>query len=157
MNTRIVLFFTVFTAVTMAFNTVLAQNSIQQNSVQINEVGGSMSEENSNSLQEQKTVINIDSAKLKLPHILSISTPIGTQVTGQISVNGVVIKRLTNPETSINLSSYLSRGRQTITISGSYKPAQSSVEVTFSSPGTQVSQETGGGGILRQTLIIDVR
>lgn len=72
-------------------------------------------------------------------------------------MNGVVVQEMQKNNTSINLSPLLSKGKQKIEISGSYKPASSSVFVNLSGSGTEVTQQTGGSGRLAQTLIIDVR
>jgi len=109
------------------------------------------------SSQQQKTAINLSSANLRAPHTLSVSTPANTRLVGQITVNGVVVKNFNSHQTAINLSPYLSKGTKTVQISGNYKPASSSVRIEFFSPGTKVSQQTGGNGIVRQTLIITVR
>jgi hypothetical protein len=155
-----------FTTVAV-YLTVLAQNYIQINNKDIL-VGAGGSKINVNqsstfdtqhriSLQQQKTAINIDINNLSSPCILSI-TPAGyTQLVGKISVNGVVIQNLNKNQASVNLSPLLSTGINYIEISGNYKPAQDSVRIEFAGPGTKVTQETGGNGILRQTLIIAVQ
>jgi hypothetical protein len=156
----------------IASTTALAQSSIQQNSVQINDNGvcvtsndskvnlrnsASTSRQSMNSFQEQKVTININSSNLDRPHILNISSNRASQLTGEVTVNGVVVKKINNDQNSIDLSPYLSKGRKTVRISGSYKPAQSSVQIGFSGPGVQVSQQTSGEGVLRQTLILNVQ
>lgn len=104
---------------------------------------------------QQTTGVSINSDALKSPHILSIKST-DAQLTAEVTVDGVVIKKLQGSQ-SFNLSPYLSVGVNKIEISGSYKPASDSVTVEFSGANTQVTQQIGGNGTLRQTLIITVR
>lgn len=155
MNTKILFFSTFCSAFLMASTTALSQISIIQNSVQsstnvsINEQG--------RIVQSQTTVISVDSTNMSQPYILRISAPEGTQLTGQVTLNGRVITELKDNQTEINISPLLSKGTQTIKISGTYQPAQSSVKIEISGPNTQLSQETSGYGILDQSLIINVQ
>ena len=173
--------------VLLAATTVMAQTSIRSddNSVRINasevsvasgdrvvniRMGNSKSSRDRNIRRErqhydsrnvqqqgQQTRISLSSNDLKKPHILKVSIPkAGNRLTGQIKVNGKVVKALRNNPTQMNLSPQLSRGRYVIEISGSY-PTNSSVTVEFSGPNTQVSQQAGGSGTIRHTLIIDVK
>ena len=114
-------------------------------------------ESNAYAVQRQKTTINLDSSNLSVPHLLNISASPRTQLTGKISVDGDLVKQLQGSEVSFDLSPYLSRGRQTIEIAGTYQPESSSVRVKLSSPHTQVTQQMSGSGVFRQTLVIDVR
>ena len=93
---------------------------------------------------------------MKTPHFLSIKATESTQVVGQIAVEGVAIKRFHNSQISFNLSSYLSKAKNTVEISGNYQPLSSSVLIEFSGSGTRVTQQISGNGILRQTLIFNV-
>jgi hypothetical protein len=107
--------------------------------------------------QTQETMISLESEQLRHPHFLSVSSLAkGTQLTGQIKLNGKYIKKLDN-NIKINLAPFLKRGKHTIAISGSYRPVRDSVEVSFSGPNTQVSQQSGGNGYFNQILIIEVR
>jgi len=109
------------------------------------------------SIQTQESTINISSNNLRKPNTLIISgTTPGTQLNGDVRINGVVVQRLRNNRTQINLSPRLSRGNNTIEISGGYSPTSSSVQILFSGPNTRISQETEGNGILNQTLIVNV-
>lgn len=105
----------------------------------------------------QNSGIRLDSHNFRQPHNLVVTANAGTQISGRITLDGKVIQTIRGRRTAINLSRCLSKGRHTIEISGNYRPASSSVEVEFSGPGTTVSQETGGSGTVRQTLILDVR
>lgn len=111
---------------------------------------------NSSRAQETSTV-NLDSQTLRQPHYLTVSAEKDTQIIGQITLDGKAIQNIRGNRTAINLSNCLSRGRHLIEIFGNYRPATSSVQVEFSAPGTRVSQSTGGNGVVRQTLILDVR
>lgn len=109
------------------------------------------------SYQQQTTGISVNSDALKSPHILSIKTTDNTQMNGEVSVDGVVIKKILGSQISFNLSPYLKKGTKKVEISGTYKPASSSVEIEFSGPSTNLSQQMGGNGRLNQTIVITVR
>lgn len=136
-------------------------SSMQQTSTQTNFSQGSSSIQQTstqtNSRQTNETVISLDAAQLGQPYVLRVSAPKGTQLTGQISLGNKVIKRFASDQAVLNLSPNLLRGRPTLKISGTYKPAQSAVKVEFSGPGTDLSQEIGGSGKLDQTLVINVQ
>jgi len=108
------------------------------------------------SFQHQQTAITMNRTNLKAPHFLTITTARSTQLVGEIAVNGVVVKNINNNQASVNLSPLLSTGINSVEISGDYKPARDSVRIEFSGPGTKVTQQTSGNGILRETLIIAV-
>ncbi len=106
---------------------------------------------------QQKTAVSINSANLKVPHILRITTPANTKLTGQVAINGVAIKKIQSSQFSLNLSPYLANGTKTVEISGNYQPKSSEVKIEFSGSGTQVNQQMSGSGRLNQTLVITVR
>lgn len=106
---------------------------------------------------QETSTINLDSQALQQPHYLTVSAERDTQIIGQITLDGKAIQNIRGNRTTINLSNCLSRGRHLIEVFGNYRPASSSVQVEFSAPGTRVSQATGGNGVVRQTLILDVR
>ena len=101
--------------------------------------------------------INLDSANLGQPYILSVSATSGTQLTGQITINGTVVKDLKDSSVELDVSPLLPKGTQTIKITGNYQPVESSVEIKLSGPGIEVSQQTSGNGIIDQTLIVNVQ
>ena len=105
--------------------------------------------------QVQETTIDVNAANLRQPHILTISSSTRS-LTGQIKLNGRVLKNITNRDIRINLSPHLRSGENTIEISGNYSPANSSVKVEFIGPNTQVNQQTGGSGKINQLLMIFV-
>lgn len=105
--------------------------------------------------QQQYSRVSLSAAKLKQPHILSIHTT-GAQLTGKITVNGVVVKTLKNSKDSINLSPYLAKGKRTIEISARSVPAFNAIQVKFSGPGTQITQQVKGGGTLQQMFVMDI-
>lgn len=113
--------------------------------------------QNQTSYQQQTTAVSVKANALNLPHILSIKTTDNTQIDGEVTVDGVVIKKLQGSQISFNLSPELAKGSKKVEISGTYKPASSSVKIEFSSPSTNVTQQMSGNGRLNQTLVITVR
>lgn len=147
--------------------TALTQNYVQTNNkenlaeasdsrITISSFSTPNTSQSPSSLQQQKTAITMDAANLTSPSILNITTAESTQLVGKITVNGVIIKTFNNSRVSVNLSPYLAKRTNSVEIFGNYRPAQNSVQIEFSCPGTKVTQQTGGNGILRQTLIIAV-
>ena len=167
MNKIILLISTTSALGLMAVTTALAQNYIQINKSGIFVGAGnsritinnraSHTQQYMSSGQHQKTAIHLNESNLRFAHILTITTTGEPQLVGAITVNGVVVRTIYNNQVSVNLSPYLSTGINSIEISGNYKPANDSVRIEFSGPGTKVTQQTGGNGILRQTLIIAVQ
>lgn len=104
----------------------------------------------------QEIIISLKAADTTQPNILSISTPKATQLTGQIKADNTVIQSLSNDNSSINLSPYLTTGRHIIEISGNYSPVNSSVTVEFAGHNKQITLQTGGNGNLNKTIIFDV-
>jgi len=105
----------------------------------------------------QQTTINLNLADLNQPHILRVGTSIReTQLTGQIKLDGKVIKTISNNQTEINLAPSLTQGRQVIEILGNYSPSYAAVIVEFTGTNTQVYQKTGGNGNFSQKIIIEV-
>jgi len=166
MNNRTLLISRTSTVFLIAFTTALAQYSSHLNkSVIFTEASNSRININSiasnnqhymSSFQQQKTAINLNKSNLKIAQSLKITTAENTQIVGDITVNNVFLKTINRNQVSVNLSPYLSSGINYVEISGNYKPVQNSVQIEFSGPGTKVTQQTGGNGILRQTLIIAV-
>ncbi len=109
------------------------------------------------SYHQQTTGISVNSNALKSPHILSIKTTGNTQIDAEVSVDGVVIKKLQGSQTSYNLSPYLEKETNKVEISGTYKPASSEVKIEFSGLNSNVTQQMSGNGRLNQTLVITVR
>ena len=114
------------------------------------------SQNTSDSSGTQHNSFNLNAANLSQPHILSIKTS-GNQLTGEITVNGKLVKRLNKNSENINISPFLSVGEQTVKISARYAPASSSVNVGLSGPGTNVLQQNSGNGILNYTMDVTVR
>lgn len=107
--------------------------------------------------QTQETTISINLEDLRQPHFLKIrGATKGTQLNGQIKLDGEWLQSIKNNHTQINLSPKLTKGRHIISIAGEYSPTNSSVLIEFSGTNTQVSQQTGGSGYINQTLIIEV-
>ena len=114
------------------------------------------SQNTSDSSGTQHNSFNLNAANLSQPHMLSIKTS-GNQLTGEITVNGKLVKRLNKNSENINISPFLSVGEQTVKISARYAPASSSVNVGLSGPGTNVLQQNSGNGILNYTMDVTVR
>ncbi len=108
------------------------------------------------SFQQQTTGVSINLNDLKTPHILSINTTENAQLSGEVTIDSVVIKKLQGSQMKFDLSPYLAKGVKKVEISGNYKPASSSVKIEFSGLSTQVTQQMRGNGTLRQTLIVSV-
>lgn len=114
----------------------------------------SYSRSTQNSSYQQATV-NINSKNLEQPYILSIKSS-ATQLTGQILVNGKVIKQLNINQDRFNLSPYLAIGKNTIEILASYSPSLSLIEIALLGTDTRIVQQSSGTGILKHTLIVIV-
>ena len=79
-------------------------------------------------------------------------------MTGEISVNGKVVKQISNEKNvNIDLSRYLSVGEQKVEISARYNPPSSSVSVELNGPGTNVTQQNSGNGALNYSMDVSVR
>jgi hypothetical protein len=137
--------------------TLVTSNAFAPNTLHASQISTSVMQQSTDSEQVQRTTIELSTTDLKANHVLKVSAPLDTKLNGKITINGRVVKQFGNQGTAINLSPYLSRGRQTIEVSGRYMPVDSLVELTFSGPETQVSQQTGGDGVVKQTLVIDIR
>ncbi|MDJ0510623.1 MAG: hypothetical protein QNJ64_15415 [Crocosphaera sp.] len=105
----------------------------------------------------QSTSINLNHNDLSQPLVLTIKALNGANIKGEIYLNGQVIKTLQGNTTEVNLSNYLSRGNYGILITGMYYPSQSSVSITLDGNGTQVSQQTGKTGLLKQQINLEVQ
>lgn len=103
----------------------------------------------------QHSAVNLSAVNLREPHVLRINTS-ATQLKGEITVNGKVVKRFTNSREEINLSPLLSKGEHKVQISARYAPASSSVSLELNSPDTNVTQQTSGNGIINYTLDLSV-
>jgi hypothetical protein len=104
----------------------------------------------------QRSTLSLQSANLNQPHILKINST-GTQLQGQIKINGKVVKELDNNQSEINLSPYLSTGQQKVEISANYTPLSAAVNVEVNGSGTNISQQTGGNGSLNYKLDLTIQ
>ncbi|WP_052055352.1 hypothetical protein [Myxosarcina sp. GI1] len=112
----------------------------------------------SKSYQEQQTAVDISLLDLNEANLLSISaSQPETQLTATVSLNGQHIKSLTNDDNVLDLSPYLTLGKQVVSISGNYTPANAFVKIEFQGQTTHISQETQGSGKLQQQLIFHVK
>ena len=145
MNIKSLILVTSFASV-VAATTVLSQTLIQVNN----------NKNYSKPEQVQSSTISIDAGDLGQPHILSVSIPSG-YIDGEIELNGRVLSQLTDRDTRIDLAPHLSRGRNLLKISGTYKPERTTVTVELAGSQTQVTQQTAGNGRLNQIIILEVQ
>ena len=104
----------------------------------------------------QQSTLRLNSDHLNLPHTLTVGTT-GQELTAVVKVNGRTIHTLVNQSETLNLSHYLSEGQHTIEIVGTYSPASATAEISLTGPGTQISQQTSGRGIIHNTWQISVQ
>ncbi|MEM9927925.1 MAG: hypothetical protein AAF915_30115 [Cyanobacteria bacterium P01_D01_bin.50] len=146
--------------ISTAFANNLVSNSqstlIQSDINNMNRSSSSSRTFTSNSSGYQRGRVSLSAAKLSQPHILKIDTN-ATRLTGEIIVNGKVVKKMSNKTTEIDLSRYLSVGEHQVEISANYAPAQSPIKVELNAPNSNVTQQTSGNGILNYQLSISVR
>ena len=103
----------------------------------------------------QQAAVNVDSQNLVLPYILNIKIS-GTQLTGQVKVNGRIIKQFNSNDNQLNLSPFLSIGKNTIEILAPYSPSLTFMGLELLGPDIRVVQQTSGTGVLSHTLIVIV-
>lgn len=104
----------------------------------------------------QQSSLQVSAANLNRPHLLSINTS-GAQMTGEITVNGKVVKQLNNnSNVNIDLSRYLSVGEHTVAISARYAPSSSPISVELNGPGTSMTQQNSGNGVVNYTMKVSV-
>jgi hypothetical protein len=110
------------------------------------------------SRQTQKTVISLSTAELKRPLILKIGSAQSlTGATGEVRINGQLLKKLSRTATRIDLASYLRPGKNIVAVSGQYSPETAAVDVEFVSSNNHVSQKMAGSGTINQILVIEVK
>ncbi len=137
------------------FNSSTSRQSVSSSSVSAN---GHHNRSYSSSTQNssyQQAAVNINNKNLVNPYILSVKAS-GSQLTGQVQVNGKVIKQLNIKNNQFNLSPYLSIGKNIIEILASYSPSRSLIEVALLGLDTKIVQQTSGTGMLKHTLIVIV-
>lgn len=159
MKTNMILFSLLLATFCLATVPVIAQSNPEGRYFAvrpINSKPSSLAKQHSSSSQAQSSTITIDAASLQEPNLLYVKGASNTTIEGQITIDGVVVKQLEGDTTSLNLSPYLSSEKTKVEISGSYTPKSSSVKVEFIGPDTNVIQQTGGNGLLKQTLVIEV-
>jgi hypothetical protein len=109
------------------------------------------------SQQTQVTAINLGAAELKKSLMLRISSSQSlTRATGDIKVNGRLLKKLSRTSTQLDLAPNLKLGKNIVTVSGQYSPASAAIEVELVSANNHVSQKMAGSGTIKQTLAIEV-
>jgi hypothetical protein len=157
---KIPLLFVACAAFIVAFNATLTENFMHNSQSAIaqsdNNSITAINRGNSRSLSDyQESAISLSVINLNRPHILSINTS-GSQLQGKITFNGKVIKQIRGKSAYINISPYLSVGKHTVKIFARYSPVSSSINVEFSGPGIDVTQETSGSGVLNYILNVSV-
>jgi hypothetical protein len=109
------------------------------------------------SQQTQETVINLSAADLKKSLVFKVSSSQSlTQATGEIRLNGILLKKISRTTTQIELAPKLRRGRNTVVVLGQYSPASAAINVEFISSNNHISQSMAGSGTIKQTLAIEV-
>ena len=123
----------------------------------ISQQQSSQSSQSSNSsYQKSSSSVSLRAVDIRQPHILKIDSS-GTQFVGKVTIDGKVSKKLDSKTSEINLSPYLSVGEHTVEISGRYSPATSSIQVELKGPGTNVTQQSTGNGVVNHTIIVTVQ
>ncbi|EAZ88585.1 hypothetical protein [Crocosphaera chwakensis] len=110
-----------------------------------------------NQMSLQSSSINLNATELNQPLWLQIQGINQTNIQGQVTVNGQVIKTLEGSNNQVNLSNHLSQGSHQIIVMGNYYPSQGSVVIELKGHQTQVTQQTSGNGLLNQQLNMEVR
>jgi hypothetical protein len=113
------------------------------------------SQSSSSSDQKSSSSVSLRAVDIRQPHILKIDSS-GTQFVGKVTIDGKVVKKLDSKTSSINLSPYLSVGEHTVEISGRYSPASSSIKVELNGPGTNVTQQSSGNGVVNHSMTVIV-
>jgi hypothetical protein len=152
---RTLLFFTCCVALIFTIKTAIAQNN-HSSFVNSESMTTFSNQQSNDSSGYQQSIINLNAANLNQPHILSVSTS-GTELHGEISVDGKVLKQLSKNTFQMNLSPYLSLGQHTVEISARYAPASSSASMELNGPGINVTQQTSGNGTLNYSITVTVQ
>jgi hypothetical protein len=110
------------------------------------------------SQQLQETRINLNSVDLKQPNLLNINLSQSTRyMTGEVKLNGKLIKKLSQNSAQVDLAPALKRGSNRVTVFGKYSPASASISLDFSGPHNQISQQMAGSGLIQVVLLIEVQ
>lgn len=107
------------------------------------------------SYQQVRQQTGLQVARTSGPYTLTVETT-GRAFNAELKVDGRTIQSLQGRSETINLSPHLSTGQHTIEIIGTYAPATATAEISLSGPGTRLSQQVSGRGVLRQTLQLSV-
>lgn len=105
--------------------------------------------------QQVRQQTGLQVARTSGPYTLTVETT-GRAFNAELKVDGRTIQSLQGRSETINLSPHLSTGQHTIEIIGTYAPATATAEISLSGPGTRLSQQVSGRGVLRQTLQLSV-
>ena len=105
------------------------------------------------STSNQSTSLSVDTTELTL----SIKALPKTQIQGSVSLNGKEIRKLSLTSTILNLSPFLTPGKQVLQIAGTYTPPNTSVSIQLLGSSTQVSLSTAGNGTISQVINLNVQ
>lgn len=139
-----------------SYNKYSSVNSRTNNSGDVKTFTSLRSQQSSNSSNFQRSTLNLKAANLNQPHVLKINST-GTQLQGEITINGKVVKQLTDNQSEINLSPYLSTGQQKVEISANYTPPSAAVNVEVNGSSSNLSQQTSGNGTLNYRLDLTIQ
>ncbi len=117
---------------------------------------GYTSQQSSSSSGYQSSTLSLSRANLSKPHILSITTS-GKKLTGKVVVNDKLVKKIYGNKFEFDLSPHLSVGDNTVEIDARYTPSSSNVDIEMNGPGTSVSQQNSGNGVVSSNINIVVR
>ncbi len=121
----------------------------QQQSSQSSQSSGS-------SYQKSSSSVSLRAVDIRQPHILKIDNS-GTKFVGKVTIDGKAVKKLDSKTSEINLSPYLSVGEHKVEISGRYSPASSSIKMELKGPGTNVTQQSSGNGVVSHSITVTVQ
>jgi len=116
----------------------------------------STSQQSNSSSSYQTSAVGLNAANLGKPHMLTVQSS-ANQLTGEIRIDGKVVKQIRNSKVDINLSPYLSVGEHKVEISARYAPADSDITIAFNAPGTSNNQQTSGNGSINYQMDVSVR
>ncbi len=122
-------------------------------SIQTNQQTNQRSQSSSNI---QESTFSLSSANLNQPQTLKINSS-GTELKGEISIDGKVVQQLDQNQSEINLSPYLSTGKRKVEIKANYTPPSANISVEIEGSGSHISQQTSGSGTLNYTLNLTVQ
>lgn len=104
------------------------------------------------SSQSVTNAISLSSTQLNSPHLVKLKA--NSNLSGQISLNGRVLKKITGNNFSLDLAPYLSRGEHQIQIEVNPSTSNATVSMALIAPGATINHTQSGR--LQQTIIVNV-